>query len=544
MPIPLDNTHLSIENGHSSNGHSLREARVSVSSREARNSVSSREARNSVSSREARNSVSSREARNSVSSREARNSVSSREARNSVSGIYTAIQSKRFLLIDDAVINRNATKRQLLQAGAKSAVPVDTAEAAALLSENRPLHQMFDVILMDWFTPNVNGVPLSRLLSDTYNGTELHIFLLKENADPNTSADGLRILSKPINLDSLNHFCSIPASSLWELLPAQPVHEPMQQMVPGSPSNNFSIDEWLQTHREQIQQQRTTMAPLITGSPVNGWHPDDQDTLSQGSSNGGKKGKQFRHAHPHEEPHGVTFGMDHDQLSVAEQNMMLFAAFCFFVAAISCFGVYALETRKDEPKHVELYVATTCVAMIAFCAYLAKSIGQGYLTVNSITICHVRYMDWFFTTPLMLFDLCSLAGAGTGSAIFMIIVDCLMIAFGVIAMCSSLWQHKVIWYFVSCVFYGFLLFAVFGPLSKSVESQSDEVQDLFSTLKWVTVITWTLYPIVTLNGPNGISVRHDNTVGYFSHHTEAIFIVFLDIVSKIAFEAIILFSKI
>lgn len=439
------------------------------------------------------------------------------------------VRGKKVLIVDDNHQERGETQARLLKAGVKSAVPVDCAEAAALFAEKRPLHTMFDVVLLDWRCPNVQGIPFPRLLSDTYNGTELRVFITEPNARPHQSRNGLHVLSKPIVMHELEHLCSLPPHSLWGPVPAEPVHPLYSQTAPGSPSHSFNIDSWRQTNHDIVQDQRRQLAPGAV-------YADDEETDYENP-------KKYHHATPHDEPHGMTFGMSHDELSKTEQNMMLFAAFAFFIAAVACFIKYTTEVKKDNPKHLDLYVATTGVSMMAFCAYLAKSIGQGYITVNGVTICHVRYIDWFCTTPLMIYDLTALAGASTATSIFTILVDLCMIVFGIVGMSSAEWRHKCIWYFVACVFYIVLIYLLLSPIQSAVDREkSKATQDVYGTLVTMTIVSWTAYPMVTLNGPNGVYVNAKGVVGCYSHHTEAILIVFLDLVSKIGFEAILIFS--
>ena len=94
------------------------------------------------------------------------------------------------------------------------------------------------------FSPSVNGVQLSRLLGDTFNGTNLRVFLLKDGAQPNSSADGLHVLPKPLSLSTLDNFCAVPGTSLWGPPAAQPVHASITVGPPGSPSRNFNIETW------------------------------------------------------------------------------------------------------------------------------------------------------------------------------------------------------------------------------------------------------------------------------------------------------------
>jgi bacteriorhodopsin len=70
-----------------------------------------------------------------------------------------------------------------------------------------------------------------------------------------------------------------------------------------------------------------------------------------------------------------------------------------------------------DPRHRKYYVITTFVPAVAAASYFAMVTGFGVTTVDvaasmgETRIYWARYVDWLITTPLLLIDLCLLAGA-------------------------------------------------------------------------------------------------------------------------------------
>jgi bacteriorhodopsin len=437
---------------------------------------------------------------------------------------FPSLEGKRILVVDDDRELRSWAKKALESARCSEVVAFDSAEASILFRECAPkIPRLFDAVLLDWASAETetDGVSLSKAFRDAFRGTQLRIFLLRRGATEGQCFDGLHVLPKPLDLCSLDGFCAVPGQSLWG--PGR-AHDPPHIAIEAGSPRAFDADRWRATHGKEVSMAREGLKTIVPG----------------GQGVGG-----FKHTRPHDDPHGMRCGMSQQEMHKLEGRFVMLATVVFFFAAVSCFTVFAAELRKDDPSHLELYVATTLITTLAFLAYLAKAGGQGYLTLpNGTTICHVRYMDWLFTTPLLLYDLCDLSGASPAVVMFLIFADLLMIGLGMCAMISQAWKHRVMWYFMSSIFYTLLLYGILGPLDKAVADKEDEVVSLYSSLKWIIVISWSLYPIVVMLGPSGIAVSSDGTVGYFGHSAEAIIIVVLDIVAKVGFEALILFSAI
>merc|ERR1711907_664139 len=91
---------------------------------------------------------------------------------------------------------------------------------------------------------------------------------------------------------------------------------------------------------------------------------------------------------------------------------------------------FAMMGKPDGRRKFHIY--TMMVNGIASIAYLYMATGNGYAEVDGRQFFYARYIDWFFTTPLLLLDLCALGMAGADTTNMMIGLDMLMIVSGVI----------------------------------------------------------------------------------------------------------------
>jgi len=108
-----------------------------------------------------------------------------------------------------------------------------------------------------------------------------------------------------------------------------------------------------------------------------------------------------------------------------------------------------------------------------------------------------HYVDWALTTPLLLLDLCLLAGVDGGHTLMAIVANVIMIlsalfsAFGK----TGTAQHWG-WYGISIISYVFVLWHVGLHGTRMVSAKGAGVKKLFSSLALFTFLVWTAYPIV------------------------------------------------
>merc|ERR1712242_475256 len=115
---------------------------------------------------------------------------------------------------------------------------------------------------------------------------------------------------------------------------------------------------------------------------------------------------------------------------------------------------------------------------------------------NRVVIKQIRNFITAITekpTPLMLWDILALAGAPNDEVAMVLIMDMLMIGFGR-AGAQTPDQNK--WFFF---IFGMVTFIhIVGVLLKysKVNKYGEEARSLYNKVAWMTIILWTLYPVV------------------------------------------------
>ena len=140
------------------------------------------------------------------------------------------------------------------------------------------------------------------------------------------------------------------------------------------------------------------------------------------------------------------------------------------------------------------------ICMMASLAYLTMATGHGYITrcCDGRSFYYARYIDWMFTTPLMLYELHTLFETGAvhfrlfnsySEFLWIFFMDILMIASGLI---GSLVCGSEKW-----VFWGFSVLT-FIPILYQLCSWDDSLSESATYKKAmnITVVTWFFYPIV------------------------------------------------
>ena len=117
-----------------------------------------------------------------------------------------------------------------------------------------------------------------------------------------------------------------------------------------------------------------------------------------------------------------------------------------------------------------------------------------------------RYADWLLTVPLLVAELVVVAGVSKEVAKKitprLVIAALLMIATGYpgeVAEPGS--TSRYVWFFISFAFMLYVLYELFaGTIGKTLKSQTGEIGKKLNNLRYVLVVTWTIYPIFYLLG--------------------------------------------
>ena len=202
--------------------------------------------------------------------------------------------------------------------------------------------------------------------------------------------------------------------------------------------------------------------------------------------------------------------------------------------------VFLLMAAREKPGNRWFHTITFFVAAIATIAYLAMALKQGWIPITregqSMTepFYWARYVDWFFTTPLLLLDLALLAGATREAITWLMGLDVLMISTGFFAGITA-GNIRYVWFAVSCVIFLWMLWVLLAEILKAAKQRSPEVRSKFNQLAVLLAILWTIYPILWILGTEGV-----NAIGITG---EVATFAIIDLVAKVGFGFLLLSNR-
>jgi len=190
----------------------------------------------------------------------------------------------------------------------------------------------------------------------------------------------------------------------------------------------------------------------------------------------------------------------------------LWVVFVIFVVASAIFSIRAWNI----PVARRLYhVITTIITLTAAISYFAMASGHA-TSYHCVTVtdhhkhgvpdthhevCRqvfwARYVDWSITTPLLILDLSLLAGIDGAHTLMAIVADLIMVLTGLFAAYGSEnTVQKWGWYAIGVIAYFFVIWHVAIHGSRQVNAKGSKVKKLFGSLAGLTILLWTIYPIV------------------------------------------------
>ncbi len=118
-----------------------------------------------------------------------------------------------------------------------------------------------------------------------------------------------------------------------------------------------------------------------------------------------------------------------------------------------------------------------------------------------------RYADWILTVPLLMVELVSVLRLekrkATSLLTRLVVAAALMIALGYPGEVISTpegWSMRVVWGVLSSIPFLYILFVLWGELTKSLETQPVAARRLIEIARLVLLITWAVYPIAYAMG--------------------------------------------
>ncbi|CCG83048.1 Opsin-1 [Taphrina deformans PYCC 5710] len=171
--------------------------------------------------------------------------------------------------------------------------------------------------------------------------------------------------------------------------------------------------------------------------------------------------------------------------------------FVLMLLATLSFVILAARVKKEMRL---FHYVTAMITLTAAVSYYAMATHSGTTFSKAgkdhyREIFYARYVDWSVTTPLLLLDLCLLAGTPGIDIIALIFADLGMILTGLFASLESHEAYSWGWYTMACVFYLYIVYVLVLNGRTSAAARGQKVSKLFDAVALFTLVLWTLYPV-------------------------------------------------
>eukprot|EP01025_Chloroclados_australasicus_P011767 TRINITY_DN1520_c0_g1_i1.p3 TRINITY_DN1520_c0_g1~~TRINITY_DN1520_c0_g1_i1.p3 ORF type:complete len:242 (+),score=35.30 TRINITY_DN1520_c0_g1_i1:135-860(+) len=173
---------------------------------------------------------------------------------------------------------------------------------------------------------------------------------------------------------------------------------------------------------------------------------------------------------------------------------------CMAITAVAfAIAVQFRPTGLKLPYYINIAICT-----IAATAYYAMAVAEAgdWPTNDSRQVTYARYLDWIFTTPLLLLDLILMTNMPSAMISWIMGADVFMIVFGIIGALDD-GNTKWVYFVAGCVMQLALTWGMVNPIFKEELKKSKEYTSGYSTLLIYLIIVWVCYPIVWGLGAGG-----------------------------------------
>jgi len=203
------------------------------------------------------------------------------------------------------------------------------------------------------------------------------------------------------------------------------------------------------------------------------------------------------------------FSIVYNMLSLAIASML--ASFAFFVMA---------RSQVSSRFRPALVMSSLVVGIAGYhywrifnsweAAYQLNDAHTAYVPTGKPFNDAYRYVDWLLTVPLLVAELVAVMtlpkgvrGAMMGK---LIIASALMIALGYPGEISTDQTTALVWGALSTVPFVYILFVLWGQLSKATAGESGEVNVLLRNTRLLLLGTWGFYPITYILGIESLGI--------------------------------------
>ncbi|RLM53861.1 capsular biosynthesis protein CpsH [Halobellus sp. Atlit-31R] len=185
------------------------------------------------------------------------------------------------------------------------------------------------------------------------------------------------------------------------------------------------------------------------------------------------------------------------------------------LAGLSILLFVYMGRNVSDSRSKFIWAATLMIPLVSLSSYLGLLSG---LTVGLIEMPpgHAlageevmsqwgRYLTWALSTPMILLALGLLADVDRGSLFTVIAADIAMCVTGLAAaLVTSSYLFRWLFYLVSCAFFAVVLYALLVEWAESASAAGTD--EIFNTLRVLTIVLWLGYPIVWALGVEGLAL--------------------------------------
>ena len=228
------------------------------------------------------------------------------------------------------------------------------------------------------------------------------------------------------------------------------------------------------------------------------------------------------------------------------EYQLVYNAFSFTIATMGAATLFFWLSRSQVSTHYKTALTISgLVTAIAFYHYFrifdswtaAYNVTNGDVKPTGVAFNDAyRYVDWLLTVPLLLIELIlvmRLPSAETWSKGSRLgALAALMVILGYPGEISHDSGTRWIWWVLAMLPFAYIVFELFVSLSRSINSHPANVKGLVNNARWLTVISWSFYPVVfvfPMVGLTGGTAATAVQVGY----------TIADIVSKVGLGLLI-----
>jgi len=189
-----------------------------------------------------------------------------------------------------------------------------------------------------------------------------------------------------------------------------------------------------------------------------------------------------------------------------------------FVGMAAGAAVILFLAKRRTPAEEADGIIHGIVPIIAACSYFAMATGQGSLLLPAgpdaasaaREFYFARYIDWSFTTPLLLLGLSRTAmhsGMRRPAVVWGLIgSDLIMIVTALAFGLSTVAWVKWTWFAISCGAFLAVFYGIFVQLREENASERADVRAAFMRNAVFLTVVWCAYPVVLLVGQDGLGI--------------------------------------